>query len=244
VAAGVTMDRRLQILVAAAALAVIAAAAWLSWDRYSDTRLETLPEEGGAPVTQIVTARLTGTGTLKVAELSGIVQATASDIRGLGWLRSDQVVKMPYSVGYFVDLSKLGADDLQWDAQRKTLIVDAPDVTAAAANTDEGRRTLVETSGIFVTRAAGEALSQRTSVRAAAVAQKEATSPERMAQAREMGRQAVARLLAQPLAAAGLGDVRVVVTFPPERSARNRERWDMSKPVDQVMREREVREKN
>lgn len=240
---GVTRDPRLRNLLIAAALAVIAAAAWLSWDRFAETRLETLPEEGGAPVTQIVTAKLTGSGTLKVAELSGIVQATASDIRGLGWLRSDQVVKMPYSVGYFVDLSKLGSDDLQWDAQSRTLIVDAPDVTAAAPNTDEGRRTLVETSGLFVTRSAAEALSQRTSIRAAAVAQKEAASPERMAQAREMGRQAVARLLAQPLAAAGLGDVRVVVTFPPERAAQNRERWDVSKSVDQVMREREARER-
>lgn len=240
---GVMRDPLVRGLLIAAALAVIAAAAWLSWDRYAETRLETLPEEGGAPVTQIVTARLTGTGTLKVAELSGIVQATASDIRGLGWLRSDQLVKMPYSVGYFVDLSKLGSDDLQWDAQSKTLIVDAPDVTAAPPNTDEGRRTLVETSGIFVTRSAAEALSQRTSMRATAVAKKEATSPERMAQAREMGRQAVARLLAQPLAAAGFGDVRVVVTFPPERSAQNRERWDVSKPIDQVMREREAREK-
>jgi hypothetical protein len=243
VADGVTRDPLLRNLLIAAALAVIAAAAWLSWDRFAETRLETLPEEGGAPVTQIVTAKLTGSGTLKVAELSGIVQATASDIRGLGWLRSDQVVKMPYSVGYFVDLSKLGSDDLQWDAQSRTLIVDAPDVTAAAPNTDEGRRTLVETSGLFVTRSAAEALSQRTSVRASAVAQKEAASPERMAQAREMGRQAVARLLAQPLAAAGLGDVRVVVTFPPERNAQNRERWDVSKSVDQVMREREARER-
>lgn len=240
---GVTRDPLLRNLLIAAALAVIAAAAWLSWDRFAETRLETLPEEGGAPVTQIVTAKLTGSGTLKVAELSGIVQATASDIRGLGWLRSDQVVKMPYSVGYFVDLSKLGSDDLQWDAQSRTLIVDAPDVTAAAPNTDEGRRTLVETSGLFVTRSAAEALSQRTSIRAAAVAQKEAASPERMAQAREMGRQAVARLLVQPLAAAGLGDVRVVVTFPPERAAQNRERWDVSKSVDQVMREREARER-
>lgn len=242
-AAGVTRDPLLRGILIAAALAVIAAAAWLSWDRYAETRLETLPEEGGAPVTQIVSARLTGTGTLKVAELSGIVQATASDIRGLGWLRSDQVVKMPYSVGYFVDLSKLAPGDLQWDAQSKTLIVDAPDVTAAPPNTDEGRRTLVETSGIFVTRAAGEALSQRTSVRAAVVAQKEANSPERMAQAREMGRKAVARLLAQPLAAAGLGDARVIVTFPPERNAQNRERWDVSRPIEQVLREREAREK-
>lgn len=238
-----TMDRPLRILVAVAALVAIAVAGLLAWDRYAETRMETLPEEGGAPVTQIVTARLSGAGTLKVAELSGIVQATASDIRGFGWLRSDQVVKMPYSVDYFLDVSRLGPRDLQWNAATRTLIVDAPDVAPARPNTDEGRRTLVETTGLFVTRDAAEALSQRTSARAAAVADREARSPERMAQAREHGRRALAHLLAQPLAAAGLGEVRVVVTFPPERNAQNRERWDVSKPIEQVLREREAREK-
>jgi hypothetical protein len=237
----VKRDALVRGLLIAAAAAVILAAAWISWDRYAETRMATLPEEGGAPVTQIVTAKLAGTGKLQVAELSGIVQATASDIRGFGWLRSDQVVKMPYSVGYFVDLSKLRDSDLQWDAQAKTLIVDAPDVTAAAPNTDEGRRTLVETSGLFVTRDAAEALSQRTSARAADVAGREARSPERMAQAREHARRVFARLLAQPLAAAGLVDVRVVVTFPPERGAQTREQWDVSRSPEQVMKDIEAR---
>jgi hypothetical protein len=236
------MNRSLRLLLAAAALAVIGAAAFLVWDRVAETRLQTLPDDGGDPVTQIVTARLDGAGALKVAELTGTVQATASDTRGLGLLRSDQVVKMPYSVSYFVDLSRLKPGDLQWNSQTRTLIVDAPDVTAAPANTDEGRRTLVQTKGLFVTREAAEALSKSTSARATAVAEREANSPERMAQARELGRTAIARLLGQPLAAAGLGEVRVVVTFPPERVRRDGERWDMSKPVDQVMRERAARE--
>jgi len=239
----VKRDPLVRNLLIAAALSVTAAAAWISWDRYAETRMATLPEEGGAPVTQIVTAKLAGTGKLQVAELSGIVQATASDIRGFGWLRSDQVVKMPYSVAYHVDLSHLRDRDLQWNAQTKTLIVDAPDVIAAAPNTDEGRRTLVETSGPFVTRDAAESLSQRTSVRATEVAGREARSPERMAQAREHARRALARVLAQPLAAAGLGDVRVVVTFPPERGARNPEHWDMSRSPDQVMKDIEARQK-
>lgn len=239
---GVKRDPLARNLLIAAALAVIVAAGWIVWDRHAETRMATLPEDGGAPVTQIVTAKLTGTGTLKVAELSGIVQATASDVRGLGWLRSDQLVKMPYSVGYFVDLSKLRDSDLEWNAQTRTLIVDAPDVAPAPPNTDEGRRTLVETKGLFVTRSAAEALSQRTSIRAAAVAQKEAASPERMAQAREMARRALARTLAQPLTAAGFGDVRVVVTFPPERGGRNGEHWDVSRSPGQVMKDIETRE--
>ena len=112
----------------------------------------------------------------------------------------------------------------------------------AAPNTDEGRRTLVDTSGLFVTREAAEALSQRTSARAADVAGREARSPERMAQAREHARRALARLLAQPLTAAGLGEVRVVVTFPPERGAQAREHWDASRSPDQVMKDIEARD--
>jgi hypothetical protein len=234
----------LRALLAAAALAIVVLAGWNACGRYAETRLETLPDDGGSPVTQIVTARLSGASALKVAELTGTVQATASDTRGLGMLRSDQTVKMPYSVGYFVDLSKLGAGDLEWNGATKTLIVDAPDIAPAPANTDEGRRTLIETSGLLVTRKAAETLSQRTSARATAVAEREAKSPERMAQAREHGRSAIARLLAQPLTAAGLGDVRVIVTFPPERTARTREQWDVSRSPEQVMKDRAAREKN
>jgi hypothetical protein len=65
-----------------------------------------------------------------------------------------------------------------------------------------------------------------------------------MAQAREMGRRALARLLAQPLAAAGQGDVRVVVTFPPERAGQNREQWDVSRSPEQVMKDIEARKAN
>ena len=184
------MDRNLtrdpvRWLVALAAVAVIVAAGLWVYGRVAERYVETPSEAGGPGVSQIVSAKLTGMGRLEVAQLSGIVQATASDIRGFGWLRSDQVVKMPYSVGYFVDVSKIDPKDLTWDAEARTLVVDAPDVTVAQPNTDEGRSTLIKTSGLFVTRAAGEALSRRISLHAEAVASREAHSPERMAQARE-----------------------------------------------------------
>jgi hypothetical protein len=232
------MDRELRRdpvrwLVALAAAAIVVAAGVFVYGRVTERYVETKSEAGGPGVSQIVSARLVGLGTLEVAQLSGIVQATASDIRGFGWLRSDQVVKMPYSVGYFVDVSKIGADDLTWDADARTLVVDAPDVTVAPPNTDEGRRTLVKTSGLFVTRAAGEALSQRASLHAEAVANREAKSPERMAQAREHARRAIASLMAKPLAAAGFGNARVIVTFPPERT--DDRRWDVTRPIPDVL---------
>jgi hypothetical protein len=220
-------------LIALAAVAIVVAAGVFVYGRVTERYVETPSEAGGPGVSQIVSAKLTGMGSLEVAELSGIVQATASDIRGFGWLRSDQVVKMPYSVGYFVNVSTIDAKDLTWDADARTLVVDAPDVTVARPNTDEGRRTLVKTSGLFVTRAAGEALSQRASLHAGAVASREAQSPERMAQAREHARRALAGLMAKPLAAAGIANARVVVTFPPERI--DNRQWDVTKRIPEVL---------
>lgn len=227
--------RVLRALVALAVVVVIVTAGYLAWSRYSERYAPTPAVDGGPGVTQVISARLAGVSKLQVAELTGTVQSSASDIRGFGWLRTDQLVKMPYSVNYVVDMGGIGPEALAWNADTRTLIVDAPDVVASAPNTDEGRRTLVQTSGLFVTRRAAEELSRRTSIKAAAAAEREARSPERMAQAREHARRAIARLLAQPLAAAGIGDARVVVTFPPERFSHDRERWDVTKSVDEVL---------
>ena len=229
---------RLRMLLIAACAAVIGLVAILAYQRYNENYTVT-EEAGGAAVTRLVTARLSGMSSLKIAELSGTIQSTATDVRGLGWLRSNQVVKMPYSVDYFVDMSRLDQDDLEWNEASRTLIVNAPDVTVAKANTDEGRRTLVRTSGIFVTRKAGEELSRRISQNAQAKASSEASSPQRLAQAREHGRRAVSAIMSAPLDTLGYGDARVIVTFPPERQSRNRERWDVSRPVEEVLRERQ-----
>jgi hypothetical protein len=227
-------------LVAALVLIAVIGGCVIGWNLYQERYVVTAPEDrpGGPAVTQIVSARLTGMRQLKVAQLSGTVQATASDVRGLGWLRSDQIVKMLYSVDYFIDLSRVGAGEMEWHADTGTLIVDAPDVTVAPANTEEGRRTLVRTTGMFVTRAAAEELSRRTSLNAQAKAEQEANSPERMAQAREHARRAIAATMAGPLLEAGFGKARVVVTFPAERGVRDGERWDQSRNVHEVLAER------
>lgn len=223
-------------LIVAALVAVIGYVGFLAYTRYADDYVVTpAAEPGGPPVTQLITARLSGMSSLKVAELSGTIQSTASDVRGFGWLRSNQVVKMPYSVDYFVDVSRIGAGDVAWNADTRTLVVDAPDVTVARPNTDEGRRTLVQTKGVFVTREAGEALSRRTSQAASAKAREEALSPERLAQAREMARRSLARLMGAPLASLGYGNARVIVTFPPDRGVRSDERWDESRRVEDVI---------
>ena len=41
--------------------------------------------------------------------------------------------------------------------------------------------------------------------------------------------------MSAPLAAMGYGDARVLVTFPPERKADNREQWDVTTPINEVL---------
>ncbi|KQM87265.1 hypothetical protein ASE67_05935 [Sphingomonas sp. Leaf23] len=225
----------LRLGVAVVVLLALAVGGWMVWQRYEERYTITTEPDSGQAVTRIITARLSGASALKVASLSGTLQATANDTRGFGWLRTDQVVKMPYSVDYFVDLGGIGEGQLSWSADTRTLVVDAPDVTVAKPNIDEAGRTLSETHGLIVTRDAAAALAQRVSAVAQGRAEREARSPERLAQARELARASLARVLAAPLAAAGEGDVRVVVTFPAERGSRNGERWDVSTPPAEVL---------
>ncbi len=225
----------LRLVVAVVVLLALAIGGWLVWQRYEERYTVTTEPDSGQAVTRIITARLSGASALKVASLSGTLQATASDVRGFGWLRSDQVVKMPYSVDYLVDVGGIGDGQLSWSADTRTLVVDAPEVTVARPNIDEAARTLIQTNGLYVTREAAAALSQRVSSVAQTRAEREARSPERLAQAREMARAGLARLLAAPLAAAGERNVRVVVTFPAERAVRNNERWDVSADPAEVV---------
>lgn len=221
--------------IAAALLILFVGAAMLvGWQRYNRDYVVAVEDDGSA-VTKIIAEKIAGTSSLKVSDLSGTIQSTAQDVRGFGLLKSDQVVKMPFSVDYFVDLRALSPGDLEWNAATRTLIVNAPDVAPGKANVDESQRTLVRTNGLFVTRQAGEALSRRVSAHAQARATRAARSPERMAQAREYGRAAIGKLMAAPLGAMGYGDARVIVTFPPERRGRNTEQWDVTATYNEAL---------
>lgn len=229
-----TLKRYAPPVVLALLILGVGAAMLVGWQRYNRDYVVSVEDDGSA-VTRIIAERISGASALRVSQLNGTIQSTAQDVRGFGLLKSDQVVKMPYSVDYFVDLSGLSARDLEWDAKTRTLIVNAPDVAPAKPNVDESRRTLVRTNGLFVTRQASEELSRRVSAHAQSRAATSARSPERMAQAREYGRKAIARIMGAPLAAIGYDDARVLVTFPPERNDPNRDRWDVTTPINEVL---------
>lgn len=224
-----------QLIGAAVALSLLIVAAFVGkalYDRVSDSYVVERRDDGSA-VTRVVRATFSRASSLKVGSLSGNVQATASDTRLGGMLTSDRVVKAPFAVDYFVDVSRLRESDYRYDPDTRTLVIDAPDVTVGAVNVDEARRTLSETRGVFVTRDAMDTLSQRASASAQASAEAEAKKPERIAQARDNARRALAELLTAPLEAAGVTDPRILVTFPYER--RSREDWDRTKTVEQVL---------
>ena len=233
------VDRRLNARAALSLAAVVALflgvlmVGKVAYDRYDESYVVARRDDGQA-VSEVVRATFAKASALKVGSLSGTVQSTATDTRGFGMLTSDRVMKAPFSVDYFVDVSRLTAQDYRWDSASRTLTIAAPDVTVGKVNVDEAGQTLAQTRGLFVTRKAGEELARRTSIGAQSTAQVEAQKPERITAARENARAALRNLVGAPLAAAGLGDVRVVVTFPYDRTG-PAERWDESRSVEDVL---------
>lgn len=172
---------------------------------------------------------------LKVASLSGDVIATASDPGYLGLLPSGQTVQYPYSVDYFVDLAALDRRVWRWDAATRTMTVRLPDVAPAKPNVDAARARYVGTSGAFMSRGAAQRLNVQIATRAAVRAGVAARKPEHLDRARASAREAVAGLIAPPLAAAGLGEIKVVVRYPWEGvGAGVPVRWDESRNMDSV----------
>jgi hypothetical protein len=191
--------------------------------------------DDGLAVAEVVQATLSGASDLKVSTLSGTVQSTATDTRGFGMLTSERVIKAPFSVDYFVDMSGLAPSDFGWDAATRTLIVNAPAVRVAPPNIDESRTYIDKTTGMFVTRGAMTALQRQTSARAVQVAEREARKPERIAQAQANARRALSALFSGPLKAAGL-DTRVRIRFAGD-GRRNDEHWDTTRSLDEVLAE-------
>ena len=189
-------------------------------------------------------ARIVGTtfaeaNALKVSTLSGVVQTPATDEGAVPFLKSDKVVKQPFTVDYFVDMSSLTLADYSWDQDSRTLRVRAPPVSPGKPNVDETGRTLSRTRGVFVTRGASDRLEQRIARRAAAQTRREAAKPERIAAAREAARRAITANLRGPLAAAGYDDVTISVVMPGDPATGPRtEQWDVSRSIEEVLAER------
>jgi hypothetical protein len=233
-------DRHLTVfaraLLIALAIAIAGVAAAIGWRTYNERYTVSTRKDDDLAVAMVVRSVFSEAADLKVSTLSGTVQGVGRTERAGGLLPSQLVMKAPYSVDYFIDLSNLGPEDFRWNRRANTLFVTIPDVRVATPNVEEGKASLYKTSGIFVTRGAMEAMRRQASQGAEQVTKREALKPERLAQARENGRRALTGLMRAPLAASGQSGVKVVVRYEGERRSRT-ERWDVSRSIEDVLKD-------
>ncbi len=190
----------------------------------------------GIEVSRTITASFAGMNALKVGTVSGDVLSSSNTTTFFGTLPVIQRSKAPYSVDYFVDLSKLSAANYRWNATTRTMSIDVPDVTIAAPNIDGANAAIVQ-QGVYISRGAGITLQKQAAERANAAARKTAQDPKYIAQARANARAAIAKLAAAPLKAAGLGTVKVAVRLPVDAKPASvtQEDWDRSTPVGEIL---------
>jgi hypothetical protein len=220
-------------VIAALALVLLLAIGWLLFQRQ---RAAQEARSVGIEVSRTITASFAGMNALKVGTVSGDVLSSSNTTTFFGTLPVIQRSRAPYSVDYFVDLSKLSVANYRWNAKTRTMSIDVPDVTIAAPNIAGAKAAIIQ-QGVYISRGAGIILQQQAAERANAAARKTANDPKYIAQARANARAAIAQLATAPLKAAGLGTVKVAVRFPidPKPDAVAQEVWDRSTPVAEIL---------
>lgn len=216
--------------------------AWSYWShqRAEEERQQQLVDEGFTLV-RVLSSTFSSASELKVGTVSGKFRITTRDAGWGGIFPTSQSVRVPFSVDYMVDVSQLDADDYRWDPETRTLVVRLPPVETAEPNIDESQVEVLDRDGIWISRRAQDQLNRRLSNGAIAQARREAANPERRAQAEANAKRVVSEMLRTPLTVAGLGDVEVVALGSAETPANRdaRERWDVSRSIEDVLRERQ-----
>ena len=152
-----------------------------------------------------------------VARYVSVVSSRQERLGGL--VSAERTLVLPGDVRYELDLAKLEADDVQWDAASNTLSVTLPEIELAGPEVDlAAAREYGEGGVLSAVTDADSALDRNNRARAVADLRKQAGGAVPMRLAREAGRQAGERSFALPLQAAGFDKVRVVARFPTEGS--------------------------
>ncbi|RIV76874.1 DUF4230 domain-containing protein [Pelagerythrobacter aerophilus] len=191
-------------------IVLLALAAWLGWRAF-------VYQEEGDPVGSAMLA-FEKQNSLTVFSSRFEVIAESEDTRGvLGVpvLRSRQAMIIPATVEYRVDLSQVGRERIDWNAETQQLTVRLPQLQTTRPNLDEAQARVFQ-DGVFITRDASRDLSQNNSRQAERKASAFAKNPEVLALARTAAKEAVRQNLAIPLQIAGYDRATVQVTFEGE----------------------------
>lgn len=150
-------------------------------------------------------------------------------------LSARKTLIMPGSVRYEVDLAKLNADNVRWDAETNTLSVAMPPIEIARPEVQIDRIQSYDDGGILMALTDAEkTLDQENRNKGVAELAKQAKNPVQMRLARDAARRAVASSFVLPLRAAGL-DATVDAFFAFERGGGNADRWDVSRSIEDVL---------
>lgn len=204
-----TSPRQARLPWAIAALAG-AVALWALWRAFSASPY-------GDPVaTSLLAFEKTNRLTVFSAQLAPVV--SADDERAWGLLKSRQIAVIPARVDYTLDLSQMNSSRMHWDAAAKELSVTLPPLVLSRPNLDEGHAQYLR-EGVWIGRDAQAKLTQDNTLLAEQQAASQAQNPVLMDLAREAARGAMRQNLAAPLAATGLGEIKVTVRFDGETAA-------------------------
>lgn len=226
------MQRRATVIVAAVALVLLAGV--VVW--WATARADRAERQLGLDAARTLSETFAKARDLRVATLSGEVIARGSDPGFAKLLPTSMTVRYPYSVDYFLDLRSVDGSAYRWDVASRTMTVRLPDVAAARPNVDASGGERVGTTGVFMSRDAAQRLSTQAASRAALRAGEAAAKPEHLNRARASAREAMQALVATPLRAAGLGEVKVVVRYSWEPDGKGKAiRWDESRSLEEVL---------
>ena len=177
-----------------------------------------------------------------VAFVARYVSVVTSEQNRLGGLiSSERTLILPGDVRYELDLSKLEADDVTWDAANHTLRVKLPEIEVAGPDVDINSVKEYGSGGVLSALTnANQQLDQANRDRAVADLRKQATGKVPMQLAHQAARQAVERSFAMPLVAAGIKDAKVVARFPTEGSD-DPSYMDLSTPYEEAIKEADRR---
>ena len=160
--------------------------------------------------------------------------AVTTTITRMG-LSARKTLILPGSVRYEVDLAKLDADSVRWDAQTGTLSVEIPPIEIARPEVQVDRMQSYGEGGILMKLTDAEkTLDEANRKKGVAELANQARNPLQMRLAREAARRAVESSFVLPLRAAGL-DAKVDAFFAFERGAGNKDRWDVSRSIKDVL---------
>lgn len=139
-------------------------------------------------------------------------------------------------VRYEVDMTKLAANDVRWDAKTGTLFVRIPDIEVSKPQIDLKSIQEYDAGGILTALTDAERqldAANRAKGEAALIEQAEGPVPMRLA--RDATRRAIMQNFATPLKAAGIS-ARVEAKYGDELVGKVDTRWDYSTPLEEIMR--------